>query len=123
MRDVFVNGGDQFGHAGEHAVAQSVGRDVTEEPLDHVQPRGGGWREVHVDTRVLGQPLLHDRMLVRRIVVGDEVQRLVLGRLAVDLAQELQPFSVGVCRGWHWPMTWPLSTFSAANNVVVPLRL
>jgi len=71
---------------------------------------------------MLGQPLLHGWMLVGGIVVGDQVQRLALGRLAVDLAQELQPLSVCV----------PLlaladdlasNTFSAANRVVVPWRL
>ena len=33
-------------------------------------------------------------MLVRGVVVGDQMQRLALGRLAVDLAQELQPLGV-----------------------------
>ena len=28
-----------------------------------------------------------------------------------------------LCLPWHWPMTLPVSTFNAANNVVVPLRL
>ena len=51
---------------------------------------------MHVESRVPGQPLLHHRVLVRGVVVGDQVQRLVLGRLAVDLAQELQPLDVGV---------------------------
>ena len=35
-------------------------------------------------------------MLVRGVVVGDQVQRLVLRGLAVDLAQELQPLDMGV---------------------------
>ena len=51
-----------------------------------------------------GQPLLHGRMLVGGVVVGDQVQRLVLGRLAVDLTQELQPLDM-VCCCWHWPIT------------------
>ena len=42
------------------------------------------------------QPLLDDRVLVRGIVVADQVQRPVLGRLAVDLAQEFEPLGVGV---------------------------
>jgi hypothetical protein len=51
---------------------------------------------VHLEARVLGQPVLHIGMLVRGVVVGDQVQRLVLGRFAVDLFQELQPLGVGV---------------------------
>ncbi|MNR52940.1 hypothetical protein D3C85_1728680 [compost metagenome] len=35
-------------------------------------------------------------MLVRGVVVGDQMQCLVLGRLAVDLFQELQPLGVGM---------------------------
>lgn len=37
--------------------------DVAEEPLHHVQPRIRSGREVHVESRVLGQPIVHDRML------------------------------------------------------------
>lgn len=37
-----------------------------------------------------------DGMLVRRVVVGDQVQRLFLRRFAVDFLQELQPLDVGV---------------------------
>ena len=36
------------------------------------------------------------RMLVRGVVVGDQMLCLVLGRLAVDLLQKLQPLDVGV---------------------------
>ena len=38
VSNVFVDGLDQFRHAGEDAVAQALGRDVAEEPLDPVQP-------------------------------------------------------------------------------------
>ena len=53
---------------------------------------------MHVEAWMLGQPSLHGRMLVRGVVVGDQVQRLVLGGLTVDLAQELQPLDMGVVR-------------------------
>ena len=96
MVDVFIDGGDQLRHAGEHAATQALGGDVAEESLDHVQPRRRGRCEVHVEARVFGQPLLHCRVLVRGVVVGDEVQRLALGRLAIDLAQELEPLDMRV---------------------------
>ena len=41
----------QLGHAGEHAAAQPLDGDVAEEALDHVQPRTGRRREVHVEAR------------------------------------------------------------------------
>ena len=96
MRDVLVNGRHQLRHAGKHAPTQSIGRDVAKEPLDHVQPRGRGRREVHVKSRVFCQPRLHLGVLVRGVVVGDQMQRLVLWGLAINLAQELQPLHVGV---------------------------
>jgi hypothetical protein len=48
MSDVFVNRGNQFGHAGEYTAAQPLGREITEKALDHVAPRRRGWCEVHV---------------------------------------------------------------------------
>jgi hypothetical protein len=96
MGDVLIDGGDKFGHAGEHASAQPLGGDIAEEALNHIQPRRGGGREVHVEARMLDQPSLYGRMLVRGVVVRDQMERLVLGRFAIDLAQELQPLDLGV---------------------------
>jgi len=45
---------------------------------------------------MLGKPFLHRRVLVRGAVVSDQMQRLSLGRFAVDLARELQPLGMGV---------------------------
>jgi len=96
VSDVRIDGGRQLRHAGEHPAAQPLGGEVAEEALDPVQPRRRGGCEVHVETRMLGQPLLHDGMFVRGVVVGDQMQRLVLGRLALDLAQELEPLGMTV---------------------------
>ena len=52
-----------------------------------------------MEARMLLQPLLDLRMLVRRVVVADQMQCLVLGRLAVDLAQEVEPFDMAVTLG------------------------
>lgn len=97
MRDVLVDCGYRFGHAAEHAAAQRIGGGVAHEALDHVQSGCRGWREVHVGSRLIGQPLPRSRMLVCGVVVGDHVRRLAFGRLAIHLAQELQPLGVG------WP--------------------
>ena len=94
MGDVVVDGRDQRGDAGEHATAQSFGRDIAEEALDHVQPGGRGGGEMHLNPRMLGQPLLYNGMLVCGVVVGDQVQRLVLRRFPVDLAKKLEPLCV-----------------------------
>ena len=78
--------------------AQPFGRDVAEESLHHVEPRGRSRREVHVESRMFVQPRLHRGVLVGDIVVGNHVQRLVLRSLPIDLAQELQPLDVRVPR-------------------------
>src|ERR1700692_2352901 len=49
---------------------------------------------MHVESRVLGKPCLYLGVLMGCIVVSDQMQLLVLGRVAVDLAQEAQPLLV-----------------------------
>src|SRR5271170_7288313 len=49
---------------------------------------------MHVESRVLGNPCLYFGMLMGCIVVSDQMQLLVLGRVAIDLAQEAQPLLV-----------------------------
>ena len=51
---------------------------------------------MHLEARVLVQPRPHLGVLVRGVVVGDQMQGLALGRLAIDLTQELQPLTVSV---------------------------
>jgi len=101
MSDVFIDAGYQLSHAGEHAPAQSLVREIAEEAFHHVQPRCQGRREVHVEPRVLGQPLLHRRVLVGGVVVGNQVQRPVLGRLAIDLARRNFNHAACVWCCWH----------------------
>ena len=51
---------------------------------------------MHRNAWVLGQPLLNDGMLVGGIVVGDQMQRLVFGRFAVNFLEEFEPLHMGV---------------------------
>src|SRR5258708_1501676 len=46
---------------------------------------------MHVKSWVLGQPCLHLGVLVGCVVVSDQMELLVLGRIAIDPAQEAQP--------------------------------
>lgn len=73
MSDVVIDGGNQFGDAGEYTAAQLIRCQVAKESFHHVQPGCGGGREVHRDARMLGQPFLDDGMLVGGIVVGDQM--------------------------------------------------
>ena len=81
VSDVFIDRGDQFGHAREHPAAQAFGGDVAKESLDQVQPRRRGRREVHVESLVLGEPLLHCRMsAIKCSVLPLGVSRSILRR-------------------------------------------
>src|SRR5438552_18586317 len=57
--------------------------------FDLVQPRGSGWREVHVIAWPLGEPPANDRRLVRGVVVDDEVDVKVLGHGGLNGVEEL----------------------------------
>jgi hypothetical protein len=56
---------------------------------------------VHDEARVLAQPSLYLGVVVRGVVVYNQMQRQALGRLAVDQTQELQPLLVAVPRLAH----------------------
>src|SRR5579864_7871176 len=49
---------------------------------------------MHMESRMLGKPRLYLGILMSCIVVSDQMQFLVLGRVAIDLAQEAQPLLV-----------------------------
>lgn len=53
MGDVLINSRSQFRHPGEYPAAQVIFRNVAEEALYHVQPRGRSGHEVHVEARIL----------------------------------------------------------------------
>ena len=98
MRDVFVDRLDQVWHTFKDPAAKPLRREVTEETLHHIEPRRGSGRKVYDDPRVLGQPFQNRRVFVCGVVVGHQMQGLVLRCFAVDLFEELQPFGVAVAR-------------------------
>src|SRR6187401_3191328 len=59
-----------------------------EEPLDGVEPRAGGRREVEGEARVSVEPLTHFRMLVSGVVVEDHVHDLSDRHLRLNGVQE-----------------------------------
>ena len=56
--------------------------------LDQIEPRAVGWREVHVEPRTLGQPVLDQGRLVGGEVVHDQVDVEVSRHLFVDRVEE-----------------------------------
>jgi hypothetical protein len=94
--DVFEDGLFEFGRAFEDATTHALVSDVPEEPFDHVEPRGAGGREVNMDSGAPRPPCFDFGMLVRCLVVADNVDRLLFGNAPFDEAQELQPVLVTV---------------------------
>src|SRR6516164_10970931 len=62
----------QFAHRGETLLSDVVGQ-VAKEALHQVEPRRRARSKVHVEARVLGEPSLHFVMLMRRVIVGDQL--------------------------------------------------
>ena len=88
----------QFSHRGETLLSDVVGQ-VAKEALHQVEPRRRGRSKVHVEARVLGEPSLHFVMLVRRVIVGDQVDGEIAGGIAVDGLEEGKPLLVAVALG------------------------
>ena len=96
MVEVLVDGRFELGNGGEDAASDAVLGDQAEEALDLIEPGGRGRGEVQVKARVLGQPCLNVAMLVRSVVVEDEVEIAFLRRLPVDGPQEAQELLMAV---------------------------
>ena len=119
---ILTLGSLEFGDALEYAAADLLAGDFGEQPLDQVDPGRRCWCEVQLEARMLGEPSLHLLGLVGLVVVADRMHVEVLGYGPVDLFQETDEF-LGAVAWQNSPMTSPVFTSSAANNVVVPLRL
>jgi hypothetical protein len=91
LLDVVEDRSLQLLNAGEDAAPELVFGQVAEEALDHVEPTAGGGGEVEVEAGMACGPAQHVGMLVRGVVVDDEMKLLVLRSLAVDQTQELEP--------------------------------
>ena len=110
-----VDGGLEVDDGVEDAAFQPPLRQLGEEALDRVEPRAGGRREVEGEALVAFEPGAHLGVLVRGVVVEDDVDGLARGNLGVDGIEEADELLMA--------MALPSSTLSAANRVVVPLRL
>ena len=120
--EVGADGLVQLDDGAEDAALQPLLGQGGEEALDGVDPGGRGWREVHVDARMPGQPSLHSLGLVGGVVVEDQVQVEPGRGLLIDQAEEADELAAR-WRSVHWLITVPAFTSRAANSVVVPWRL
>ena len=87
LSDVVKNGGDQFRYAGECPATHAFVVEVAEKPLDDIEPRTAGRNEVDVEALVPFEPCDDLGVLVRGIVVSDEMEAEV-GRRRAGTRQE-----------------------------------
>src|SRR5205823_1527477 len=80
--------GDEFFNAVKHASADAVVGEISKKTFHHVEPGSAGRCEVHVEARMALEPALHSRVLVRRVVVSNEMQLLVSQGLLINPTQE-----------------------------------
>src|ERR1043166_9929065 len=94
----FVDGRTQSRNALEGATANALVGELAKPAFDEIQPRRGGWGEVQVKARMLGQPVLHLGMLVRPVVVQNHMDAQLSRDALIDLAQELAELDVAMPR-------------------------
>ena len=82
----------------KHTPAKPLRGEMAKESLPHVQPRRRGGGEMDVESFVAPQPSFHLGMLVGGVVVHHQMDLFVMGGLALDQTQELQPLFMGVFR-------------------------
>ena len=88
LRDEAVDGGLEIDHTSEDTALEALLGEFGEEPLDCVEPRARGGREVEGEARVPVEPLTHLRMLVDGVVVEDHVHKLSGRHLSLNSIQE-----------------------------------
>src|SRR5579864_6110489 len=89
-----VDSRHQVTDAAERAAADGPLGDDVEPDLHLIEPGGIRRRVVHMEARTGGQPAPDLRMLVRGIVIDDQMDREVVGHRGLDMAQELKELLV-----------------------------
>ena len=89
-----LDGGLEFSHIVEYAPTYTFARDLSEPPLDQVEPRTACGCGVQDKARVIGQPGFDVLVVVRPVIVDHQME--------VEGARELaiRPASVGMARIW-----------------------
>src|SRR5260370_19718679 len=89
---VSVDGGMEINDALEDAALEPLPGQFGEEAFDGVEPGGRGWGEVEMEALVPFEPGADLGMLVRRVVVDDQVEFPPGRGLAVDLLEKADEF-------------------------------
>src|SRR5260370_42193356 len=91
-----INGGLEVGHTAEDAAFDGFVVQMPEPSLDQIHPTGTGGDEVRHEAGIALQPRLYFRVLVRPVVVHDEMQGDIARKLSVEPTQQFQKLLVPV---------------------------
>src|SRR5271155_6130879 len=99
MTDVTHELARQVVDRGEDPASDHIAFDAAEPEFDLIEPRGIGRSEMQVQLGMIGQELCDPPGLMRREVVGDDVDLATLGLQRNNLAQESHKLLGGmVCK-------------------------
>ena len=94
--DEAVDGGLQVDEGMEDAMLEPAPGEFGEEALDGIEPRARGRREMEGPARMALEPGADFVLLVRRVVVEDDVDGLVCRHLALDAVEEADELLMAV---------------------------
>ncbi len=96
--DVVIDFLDQFFHTAKRSPAKSSLGNAVEPDLHLIEPGGVGWSEVYVEPWPCGEPASNSQMLVRGVIIHDDVHLQVLRYLLLNLPEKTQIFLMSVTR-------------------------
>lgn len=85
-----LNATDELAHALKGSSTNGLLGDQAEPALNLIEPRGVGRREMHVEAWPASQPGPHPGMLVRGVVIHDQMHLQILRHALIDVPQEGQ---------------------------------
>ena len=97
--DVLLNDSNEFWYVMKAAATDLFVCQLTKPALHHIKPRTGCWGEVEMEARMPAEPGLNARMLVRTVVVDDEMKLLSGRGFGVDLLEEANELLMPMA--WH----------------------
>src|SRR4029453_3084442 len=98
MPDVASNLSGEVSHRGEHPACEQIAFDLGKPELNLVQPGRVRRGEVEMDVRVLYQERANGLRLVRREVIGNDVNLAPARLTGNDVAEELHKGGAGMAR-------------------------
>jgi hypothetical protein len=91
-----IDRGLEVGGGSEDSAFEAGFGEGCEETLNGVEPGGRSRREVEGPSRIVRQPLAHDRMLVSSVIVEDGVDGLARGDLALNCVEKANELLVSM---------------------------